>query len=130
MTIEILDAPALGSGAPAVDWVTVCSLSDLPTERGAAALVGGRQVAIFRLVGDELAAICQRDPYSGAYVMARGIVGSAGGVPTVASPMYKHVFDLRTGECVEAHGAESRTVRVYPVRVVDGDVQIARSVVA
>lgn len=130
MSIEMLDAPLCGSGTPAVEWETVCRLSDMPRERGAAALVSGRQVAIFRLVNDELAAICQRDPYSGAYVMARGIVGSAGGAPTVASPMYKHVFDLRTGECVEAHGAEPRTVRIYPVRVVDGDVQIARQVVA
>ncbi len=127
MTIETLAARPLGSDPCADDWVTVCALGDLPRERGAAALVDGRQVAIFRLLDDELAAICQRDPYSGAYVLSRGIVGSAKGLPTVASPMYKHVFDLRTGQCLETHGADVRSVRVYPVRVVGGAVQIARA---
>lgn len=128
MTIETLAARPLEADPDAEGWVSVCSLDDLPTERGAAALVGGRQVAIFRLLGDELAAICQRDPYSGAFVMSRGIVGSARGVPTVASPMYKHVFALRTGECLETHGAEARSVRVYPVRVVGDQVQVLAAV--
>ena len=42
-------------------------------------------------------AIGNQDPFSGANVMSRGIVGSRGDVPTVASPMFKQVFDLRTG---------------------------------
>jgi nitrite reductase (NADH) small subunit len=33
--------------------------------------------------------------------MARGIVGSRGNRPTVASPMYKQVFDLLTGSCLD-----------------------------
>jgi nitrite reductase (NADH) small subunit len=33
-------------------------------------------------------------------VIARGIVGSVGDRDTVTSPMYKHAFDLRTGECI------------------------------
>ena len=39
--------------------------------------------------------------------MARGIVGIARGrpSPTVASPMYKQVFDLATGECLDEPGA-------------------------
>ncbi|MBA8847123.1 nitrite reductase small subunit NirD [Microcella alkalica] len=111
-------------------WEPVCHLAELPLERGAAALVAGRQVALFRLDDGAVVAVCQRDPYSGAYVVARGIVGSRAGRPTVASPMYKHVFDLRTGECVETHGGEARPLRTYATRVIDGVVHIARAVTA
>ena len=49
-------------------------------------------------------AVGHRDPFSDANVMARGIVGSVGDRDTVASPMYKHVFDLATGECLSEPG--------------------------
>jgi NAD(P)H-dependent nitrite reductase small subunit len=71
----------------------------LVPERGAAVLVDGQQVAVF-LVDESLYAVSHHDPYSGANVMARGIVGSSGERVTVASPMYKQVFDLATGVCL------------------------------
>ena len=97
-------APVTPVEARPATWVTVCRLDDLLPERGVAALVGGRQVALVRLVDDTLYAVDQLDPFSGAYVMSRGIVGTATVdgevVPTLASPMYKQVFDLRTGACL------------------------------
>jgi NAD(P)H-dependent nitrite reductase small subunit len=41
------------------------------------------------------------DPFSGASVLSRGLVGDAEGTATVASPMYKQRFDLRTGRCLD-----------------------------
>ncbi len=102
-------------------WTAVCRLEDLAPERGAAALVGGEQVALFRLVDGTVHAVQQRDPYSGAHVLSRGIVGSRGDVPTVASPMYKQVFDLRTGRCLDGVGREPQDLRTWDVRV-EGDV--------
>ena len=102
-------------------WTAVCRLEDLAPERGAAALVGGEQVALFRLVDGTVHAVQQRDPYSGAHVLSRGIVGSRGDAPTVASPMYKQVFDLRTGRCLDGVGREPQDLRTWPVRV-EGDV--------
>ncbi len=102
-------------------WSAVCKLTDLDPERGAVALVHGRQVALFRTHDDEVYAIGHRDPFSGAYVLARGIVGSRGDAPTVASPMYKQVFDLRTGRCLDD---EKVAVPSYPVRVVDGMIEV------
>ena len=99
-------------------WTPVCALADLQPERGVAALIDGTQVAIFRTRDGKLYAIGNRDPFSGAYVMSRGIVGSRGDVPTVASPMHKQVFDLRTGRCLDD---EAVTVPTFPVRLV-GDV--------
>jgi NAD(P)H-dependent nitrite reductase small subunit len=102
-------------------WVDVCDVADLIPERGVCALVDGVQVAIF-LTGDgELHALSNYDPCSGAYVLSRGILGCRGGVPTVASPMYKQAFDLRTGECLdepETPDGSAARLRVWPVRVI------------
>ena len=73
--------------------------------------------------GGELYAIGNRDPYSGAYVISRGITGSHDGVPTVASPMYKHVFDLRNGACLDDPTVALPT---YPVRRYRGLVWVQR----
>ena len=100
----------------------VCRYDDLEPERGVAALVDGVQVALFRLHDGSVAAIDHRDPFSGANVLARGIVGSRGAVPTVASPLYKQVFDLRTGRCLDDPAVR---VRVHDVRVEDGLVLVA-----
>ena len=117
-----------GTAAPTGDLsgqlTEVCRLIDLMTERGVAALVGVHQVALFRTFDDGVFVVQQRDPYSGANVMSRGIVGSSGGVPTVASPMYKQVFDLRTGECLDPRGKEPRSLTTYAVVVSSGIVQV------
>jgi len=88
---------------------------------GVAALVGGEQVALFRLDAEEITAIGNLDPYSGANVLSRGIVGSRGEAVFVASPMYKQPFDLRTGQCLEDPAV---SVPTFDVRVVDGAVQV------
>ena len=121
MTVE-LSAGVLP--ATAVTWHEVCVLADLSPERGAAALLDGVQVALFRTHDDQVYAVQQLDPYSAANVMSRGIVGSRGDVPTVASPMYKQVFDLRTGECLDAVGKEPKPLQSYAVTVVDGVVSV------
>ncbi|WP_136520114.1 nitrite reductase small subunit NirD [Cellulomonas telluris] len=132
----------LDAAVPAPTWLAVCRLDDLARERGVAALVPdgphGRleQVALFRLVDDRVLAVQQHDPFSDAYVLARGIVGSravdGAEVPTVASPMYKQVFDLRTGVCLDAAGKQpvvghGPDLRTWGVRVVDGTVEVAAS---
>jgi nitrite reductase (NADH) small subunit len=99
----------------------VCRYDDLLPERGVAALVGGEQVALFRLHDGSVHAVDHRDPFSGAHVMARGIVGTRGAVPTVASPMFKQVFDLVSGLCLDD---ATVSLRVFPVEVRDGVVHV------
>ena len=124
-TVETLGASAEAAPGVAPGWVRVCAVSDLELERGRAALLGGEQVALFLVHGGGIHAVQQRDPYSGAYVMARGIVGTRDGAPTVASPMFKQVFDLRTGVCLETQGKDAKTLEVWPVAVDEaGDVFI------
>lgn len=114
--------PDASAETPASGWTRICRVDDLLVERGAAALVGDRQIALFRTYDGRLYATDQIDPFSGAAILSRGIVGDRGGVPTVASPMYKQVFDLRTGVCLDTQGKEPLAVRVHPVAVTDGDV--------
>ena len=95
----------------------VCRVAELVIGRGAAALVGGEQVALFRVAAAEVLAVQQIDPFSGAAVMSRGIVGTRGDRITVASPMHKQVFDLRTGRCLDALGSAPVDLAVFPVSV-------------
>jgi nitrite reductase (NADH) small subunit len=89
-----------------MSWIDVCAQMDLPIDRGVCALVDGQPVALFRLSSGSVFALSNTDPFSGASVMSRGLVGSrrnARGedVAKVASPMYKQSFDLQTGECLD-----------------------------
>lgn len=107
-------------------WAAICRVDDLEIERGSAALLDGEQLALFRLHDGAIHAVQNLDPYSGAYVLSRGIVGSRGDAPTVASPMYKQVFDLRTGICLDTVGKDPHTLRVWKVAVDDGTVLVRR----
>ncbi len=90
-------------------WEAVCAPEHLTPYRGVAALVNGTEVAVFLLADGELRAVDNLDPFSGASVLSRGIVGEVAGVPTVASPIYKQRFDLRTGACLDDLTVRLRT---------------------
>jgi nitrite reductase (NADH) small subunit len=100
----------------------VCGYEELPVDRGVAALVDGELVAVFRLADGSLAAIDHVEPFTNMPVLARGLVGSAGETPTIASPLHKQRFDLRTGACLDDPRA---SVRVWAVDVVDGVVHVS-----
>jgi nitrite reductase (NADH) small subunit len=128
--VTVVDHPPADQPADPTDrWVPVCHLGALTPDRGVAALVDGHQVAVFLLAPPagapdtplELHVVDHRDPYSGANVLARGLVGSAGDRPTVASPIYKQRFDLRDGTCLDGE----LHIRAWPVRVVDERVEVA-----
>lgn len=110
-------------GAAVEGWVDVCGEDDLLLDVGACALVDGAPVAIFRTwpAGD-LYAVGNIDPYSGASVMSRGIVGSIGDRPVVASPILKQRFDLRTGAALED---ASVALPAYAVRLEAGRVLVS-----
>jgi nitrite reductase (NADH) small subunit len=103
----------------------VCRLDDLVVERGAVAVVDGHQVAVFRTVDGHVHAVGNRDPFSQAFVLARGIVGTRRDRVVVISPMYKQAFDLATGECLDAPGV---AVDPYDARVRGEVVEVRPSV--
>ncbi|MFC9771730.1 MULTISPECIES: nitrite reductase small subunit NirD [unclassified Pseudarthrobacter] len=119
-TLELgtLDAEAADTAA---GWHRVCRLEDLEPAWGEAALVGGRQVALFRTMAGSVFAVAQQDPATGSYVMARGILGSKGSRPTIASPLHKEVYDLETGECFSTPGLR---IEAFGTRISDGFVEV------
>jgi NAD(P)H-dependent nitrite reductase small subunit len=98
----------------------VCVLDDILDGGGVCALLDGEQVALFR-VGDEVFALENQDPFSGANVLSRGLVGDLQGQLVVASPVYKQHFNLRTGRCLED---ESVALRTWSCGLLDGRVWI------
>ncbi|MFC5458368.1 nitrite reductase small subunit NirD [Massilia niabensis] len=103
-------------------WSAVCAVDEIVPDTGVCALLKGRQVAVFRVGEQDLFAIDNYDPNANAAVLSRGLVGSLGERIVVASPIYKHHFDLRTGECLEA---PAHSVASFPVRVENGTVWVA-----
>jgi nitrite reductase (NADH) small subunit len=124
---------ALNGHAVRPRWHAVCRLEQLQPGRGVAALLEGRQIALFRVAGsppgrpstaDVVHAIDNIDPISGAAVLSRGIVGDRQGTPVVASPIYKQAFSLETGQCLDE---PDQRVEVFSVSVVDGWVRVGLS---
>ncbi len=119
---QVLEVESSAAEVEAPPWRDVCAIDDIPRGTGVAALIHGEQVAIVRTCDDQLAALSNFDPFSNAFVIARGIVGDRGGVPKIASPVYKQSFALDDGRCLD-----DPTIRlpVYPVRLVGGRVLVA-----
>jgi nitrite reductase (NADH) small subunit len=101
-------------------WVDVCALDEILPDTAVCALVDGQQVAVVRS-GAQLYAVDNFDPFSRAFVISRGIVGDRRGRPMIASPIYKHAFDLQTGACVDDPDV---CLRVFAVRVLNGRVEV------
>ncbi|SDC13262.1 nitrite reductase small subunit NirD [Streptomyces prasinopilosus] len=94
-------------------WFAVCGLSALLPGRGVAALLpDGRQAAVFTDRTGGLYAVDNRDPFTGAAVLSRGLTGTRAGRPFVASPLLKQRFDLETGRCLDDDAVRLRTYQV------------------
>lgn len=100
-------------------WQRICALDDILPDTGVCAWVGGRAIAVFRLADEQLFALDNHDPASGANVLSRGIVGDLRGEPVVASPIFKHHYALASGRCMEDPAV---TLPTYAVQARDGDV--------
>ena len=107
-----------------LQWHDACVIDDVAPGSGLAVSVGDEQIAIVRTQRGFLAALSNFDPFSKAFVMARGVVGDRAGVPRIASPIYKQSFCLETGECLEDKNVR---LAVFPIRVLGGRIQVALS---
>jgi nitrite reductase (NADH) small subunit len=105
------------------NWTPVCTLDEIVPNTGVCALFNGEQVAVFHVDdgNQHVYAIGNYDANSGASVISRGLVGSLGDRIVVASPIYKHHFDLRTGECLEA---PQHSVGTFRARIAEGKVWV------
>lgn len=109
------------SSTESATYTIVCRVEDIEVEGGVCALVEGEAIAILRTHAGNIHAISNDDPCSGASVLSRGIIGTRGDVPIVASPMLKQAFDLRTGQCLDDAAVR---VATYDVQVIRGQVLV------
>jgi nitrite reductase (NADH) small subunit len=104
-----------------MSWLNVCSLTQVPYDRGVCVLVDGAQVALVRTGEGRLYAVDNYDPIGRAMVMSRGIVGSRAGRDVLMSPLHKQAYDLATGQCLDAQDV---WLNVHDVRKGDGLVEV------
>jgi nitrite reductase (NADH) small subunit len=103
-------------------WTPACRYDFLIPNRGVGVLMpDGTQAALFRLDDGSLHAVGNIDPFCGAAVMSRGIVGDRGGRPTVQTPIKKQAFALDDGACLDDPEV---SLPVYATRIVDGYVEV------
>ena len=109
-----------------VSWRTLCSRNDLVANSGVVAWFDGQQVALFHLpdteTGEQVFAISNKDPKSGANVIGRGLIGQLKGDLVIASPLYKQHFRLADGSCLEY---PEQSLQVWPVRLNGDALEIA-----
>jgi nitrite reductase (NADH) small subunit len=106
-------------------WTAACAYGFLIPGRGVAVLLDdGSQAALFRLEDGSIHAVGNIDPFSGAAVLSRGIVGDRGGRACVQTPIKKQAFAFDDGSCLDDPAV---SVPVYPTRIADdGTVHIGR----
>jgi nitrite reductase (NADH) small subunit len=106
-----------------LSWTTACRYDYLIPCRGVGVLLhDGTQVALFKLDDGSLSALGNIDPFSGAAVMSRGIVGDRRGRSCVQTPIKKQAFALDDGSCLDNPDV---ALPVYPTRITaNGYVQV------
>lgn len=96
-------------------WTPVGSAADWPENGGRMVAIGARRIGVYR--------------HAGAWYALKDICPHAG-IPLAKGPVADHAvtcvghgwrFDLRTGEAI---GMGGHKVATYPVRIVDGRVEV------
>lgn len=107
-----------------MNWTKICKLDMMYADAGICVQgKNGEQIAVF-LEGksNELFAISNHCPFANANVLSRGLMAELSGELTIASPIYKQHFNLKTGVCLED---ETVKLKTYQVRETNGEVEIA-----
>ncbi len=100
---------------PKKEWVQVGKIGDFPAEGGAAIKYGKTQIAVFNFASrGEWYATQNMCPHKREFVLSRGMIGDAKGIPKVACPVHKKTYSLQTGECLTG---EDFKVEVFPVKI-------------
>jgi nitrite reductase (NADH) small subunit len=98
-------------------WIRITTCGSIPLREGRAALVGGREIAIFNL-GDRFLAVENRCPHRGGPLCDGIVTGAA-----VVCPLHAWKVNLETG-AVDRPAHATACVRTYATRVEAGVVLV------
>ncbi len=105
-----------------VRWIKVGTISDFPFDGGATIKYGKTQIAVFHCATrSEWYATQNMCPHKKAFVLSRGMIGDANGVPKVACPLHKKTFSLETGESLSD---PEYKIETFPVKTDGEDVYV------
>lgn len=99
-----------------MSWVATVPANEVSEESGTYVEASGTRIALFRVDG-EIHAIGDRCSHAEASLAEGDVYGNE-----VECPRHGAAFDIRTGEALTLPA--SRPVPTFPVRVVDGTVEV------
>lgn len=106
----------MAGDTPATAWTHVGRVDDIPARGARVVRTAAGDIAVFRTDDGQIHAIEDKCPHL-AGPLSQGIVHGA----QVTCPLHNLVIDLATGGAL---GPDGGCVRVYPVQVSDGDIQL------
>ncbi len=106
------------TASPALDWIRVCTLDELPAVGAARAMLDGRIVSIVRAEDGSVHCIDDECTH-GKVSLSEGEVSGC----TIECWLHGSRFDLRTGEPLSPPATVP--VTVHNVKIEDGDVHVA-----
>jgi nitrite reductase (NADH) large subunit len=103
-------------------WVPVGLADDFPLDGGATVKYGKSQIAVFNFASrGQWYATQNMCPHKKAFVLSRGIIGTAGEEPKVACPLHKKAFSLESGRSLQG---EEYHIKTFRVKVESGRVYV------
>lgn len=106
----------------ATNWTDACALEDLSVGAGTCAMVGNRQVAVFRISEIEVRAVQNICPHKAAAVIHQGVLADREGDPVVLCPLHKRAYSLDTGNGLDEDGGGLKT---FQARIREGRIEVA-----
>ena len=97
-------------------WLAIGNLDEIPPQGARVVKTPNGCIAVFRTAGDEVFALHDQCPHRGG-PLSQGIVHGN----SVTCPLHNWVFSLETGE---AQGADSGTVKRFPLKVEAGTIYL------
>jgi nitrite reductase (NADH) small subunit len=105
-----------------MDWVDIGALADIPVRGARLVKTNAGCIAVFRTAHDQAYAIDDRCPHKGG-PLSQGIVHGT----SVTCPLHNWVISLESGTAL---GADSGSVRTFPLKIDDGRLLLDVSVLA
>ncbi len=99
-----------------INWYSLGKLEDIPLRGSRRVVVDGLRIGIFRTASDQVFALEDRCPHLGG-PLSDGIVHD----DCVTCPLHNWVIKLSTGQ---AQGADTGQVKLFPVRMAEGRVEL------
>jgi nitrite reductase (NADH) small subunit len=102
------------------EWMTIGNLDDIPPLGARVVTMAGGDIAVFRTRDDHVFALADRCPHRGG-PLSQGIVHGK----SVTCPLHNWVIELESGQ---AAAPDEGCAKAYPVRVIDGVIQLSLEV--